>query len=331
MKPEDLHRYVSEHMRMSHVYQPVMLRELLVSGGEATVEQIAKALLSHDRSQVEYYEIRTKSMVGKVLTNNGVVVPVKEGNRIVGYRLKHLVEMDIEDRDRLIAECEAKIADYIERRGSNIWQHRFNATGYVPGSIRYEVLKRAKYRCELCGATAEDMALHVDHIVPRNRGGQDDLSNFQALCITCNTNKRDQDDADFRGVAESYGHREEGCIFCEVPADRVIAENELCYAIRDGFPVTPLHTLVIPKRHVPDYFDLFQPELNAIRQILDDLRSSIQDDDPTVSGFNVGVNAGASAGQTIFHCHVHLIPRRDGDVPSPRGGVRGVIPGKQSY
>ena len=86
MKPDDLHRYITEHMRMSHVYQPVMLRELLKSEGAATVEQIAKALLSHDRSQVEYYEIRTKNMVGKVLTNNGVVVPVKKGSRIVGYR-----------------------------------------------------------------------------------------------------------------------------------------------------------------------------------------------------------------------------------------------------
>ncbi|MBU2889093.1 HIT family protein [Celeribacter halophilus] len=331
MRPDDLHRYITERMRMSHVYQPVMLRELLKSDGEATVEQIAKALLSHDRSQVEYYEIRTKNMVGKVLTNNGVAAPVKDGNRIVGYRLTGFGDVDAEVRDRLIAECEEKIADYIERRGGNIWQHRFNAKGYVPGSVRYAVFKRAKYRCELCGASAEDVALHVDHIIPRNRGGQDDLSNFQALCITCNTNKRDQDDADFRGVADSYGHREAGCIFCEVPADRVIAENELCYAIRDGFPVTPLHTLVIPKRHVSDYFDLFQPELNAIRRMLDELRSSIQDEEPNVSGFNVGVNAGASAGQTIFHCHLHLIPRRDGDVPNPRGGVRGVIPAKQSY
>lgn len=331
MKPDDLHRYITKQMRMSHVYQPVMLRELLLSDGEKSVEQIAKALVSHDRSQVEYYEIRTKNMVGMVLTNNGVVVPVKDGNRITGYRLTDFGDVGVEVRDRLIAECEEKIADYIERRGNNIWQHRLNAKGYVPGSIRYQVLKRAKYRCELCGASAEDVPLHVDHIVPRNCGGKDDISNFQALCITCNTNKRDQDDADFRGVAETYGHREDGCIFCEIPKDRVIAENELCYAIRDGFPVTPLHTLVVPKRHVPDYFDLFQPELNAIRQMLVELRTKILSEDPTVSGLNVGVNAGEAAGQTIFHCHVHLIPRREGDAPNPRGGVRGVIQEKQSY
>ena len=331
MNFDDLHTYIAQRMRMAHVYQPVMLRVLLMSGGEATVEQIAKALLSYDRSQVEYYEIRTKNMVGKVLTNNGVVVPIKDGKRIAGYRLKDFPDVKDDDLNRLIAKCEEKIANYIDRRGDNIWQHRSNANGYVPGSVRYEVLKRAKYRCEICGTSAEEVSLHIDHIVPRNRGGQDDLSNFQALCITCNTNKRDQDDTDFRGMTESYGHREDGCIFCEIPANRVIAENELCYAIIDGFPVSLLHTLVIPKRHVSDYFDLFQPELNAVRRMLDDLRSSIMSKDASVSGFNVGVNSGASAGQTIFHCHVHLIPRRDGDVANPRGGVRGVIPEKQFY
>ena len=105
---------------MSHVYQPVMLRQLLLGGGEATVDQIAKALLSHDRSQVEYYEHRTKIMVGKVLTDNGVVEPVKDGNRTVGYRLKDFVGVDETDKDRLILECEQKITDYIEKRGSSI-------------------------------------------------------------------------------------------------------------------------------------------------------------------------------------------------------------------
>jgi diadenosine tetraphosphate (Ap4A) HIT family hydrolase len=193
------------------------------------------------------------------------------------------------------------------------------------------VLKRAKHRCELCGAHEEQAALHVDHIVPRAKGGSDDLSNFQALCVTCNTNKRDRDDTDFRDVQASYGIRDQACIFCTIGEDRIIAENELCYAIRDGFPVTPMHTLVIPKRHVADYFDLYQPELNAIQALLKKQREQILAADPAVTGFNVGINAGAEAGQTIFHVHVHPIPRRKGDVADPRGGVRGVIPEKQKY
>jgi ATP adenylyltransferase len=105
----------------------------------------------------------------------------------------------------------------------------------------------------------------------------------------------------------------------------------LCYSIRDAFPVTELHTLIIPKRHVADYFDLYQPERNAIDQMLQNQRKSILELDNSVTGFNVGANVGQSAGQTVFHVHVHLIPRRDGDVSEPRGGVRGVIPSKQRY
>ena len=331
MSEDGLLDYITGRMRMSHIYQPVMLRELLLSGGEATVEQIAKALLSYDQSQVEYYEIRTKNMVGRVLTNNQIAEPIKDGVRTIGYRLLESEDTAAGKTEELIAACDAKIAAYIERRGGNIWQHRPNASGYVPGSVRYEVLKRAKYRCGLCGTSAENIALHVDHIIPRNKGGQDDLSNFRALCTTCNTNKRDLDDTDFRGVVDRYQDREDGCLFCDILHDRIIAENELCYAIRDGFPVTEAHALVIPKRHVADYFDLFQPELNAIQQMLQLQREAICQADETVTGFNVGINSGASAGQTIFHCHVHLIPRRDGDVENPRGGVRGVIADKQAY
>jgi diadenosine tetraphosphate (Ap4A) HIT family hydrolase len=121
------------------------------------------------------------------------------------------------------------------------------------------------------------------------------------------------------------------CIFCKTPNGRIIGENRLSFAIRDGYPVTGLHTLVIPRRHVADFFDLFQPERNAVLSLLDEMRLEIQKADPTVTGFNVGANAGKDAGQTVFHCHVHLIPRRSGDVADPRGGVRGVIPDRQSY
>lgn len=101
--------------------------------------------------------------------------------------------------------------------------------------------------------------------------------------------------------------------------------------MRDAYPVTAGHTLVIPKRHVADYFDLYQPERNAIDAMLQEQRALLLSGDNSVTGFNVGINAGTSAGQTIFHVHVHLIPRRDGDVAEPRGGVRGVIPSKQRY
>ena len=143
--------------------------------------------------------------------------------------------------------------------------------------------------------------------------------------------KRDTDDTDFRMISESYEKRVEGCIFCEMPKEKVIAENELAYAIVDTFPVTKHHTLIIPKRHTSDFFSLYQPERNAIQSLLEQIRGDILEIDPSVSGFNVGNNIGETAGQTVMHCHTHLIPRRDGDTSNPRGGVRGVIPDKQNY
>lgn len=122
-----------------------------------------------------------------------------------------------------------------------------------------------------------------------------------------------------------------GCLFCEIPAKRIICENALAYAIRDNFPVTNGHTLIIVKRHVPDYFSLTPEEITACHELVSETRNEILREDSLVQGFNVGVNAGAAAGQTIFHCHIHFIPRRAGDVENPRGGVRHLIPGKGNY
>jgi diadenosine tetraphosphate (Ap4A) HIT family hydrolase len=121
------------------------------------------------------------------------------------------------------------------------------------------------------------------------------------------------------------------CLFCNISNKRVVSENELAYAVRDGFPVTELHTLIIPKRHIEDYFGLTKEELLACDLLIHSLKDEIISTDSTVEGFNIGVNSGAVAGQTIFHCHIHLIPRRKDDVDNPRGGVRHLIPGKGVY
>jgi ATP adenylyltransferase len=323
----NLERFIRNEMRMSHIYQPVMLLELLNSGGHASVNQIAKALLSYDASQIEYYEQVTKNMVGRVLTKSRAITE-REGD---GFRLKDFASLTSDQTQILADLCCTKIEKYLSKRGAAIWEHRRKSSGYVPGTARYEVLKRAKFRCELCGVSADEKALEVDHILPRNLGGSDDEHNLQALCYSCNATKRDRDDTDFRGISSAYAHRAEGCPFCELPEGRIVAENALALAFRDGFPVTEHHTLIIPKRHVSGYFDLFQPERNAMQTLMEEQRELILRTDPSVTAFNVGINAGADAGQTIFHCHMHLIPRRKGDVQEPRGGVRGVIPAKQKY
>ena len=120
----NLHHFITKKMRMSHIYQPVMIKTLLQSGGEATTEEIATSLLAYDQSQVEYYSLRTKAMVGKVLTNNGVVEPIKDGRQIKGYRLTETSHTE-DQRAILQAMCDEAIADYISKRGEAIWGHRF--------------------------------------------------------------------------------------------------------------------------------------------------------------------------------------------------------------
>jgi ATP adenylyltransferase len=101
--------------------------------------------------------------------------------------------------------------------------------------------------------------------------------------------------------------------------------------LEDRHPVTSRHVLVIPKRHTADYFDLGTAEVRACQHLLSEARKSLLEKDSSIQGFNVGINSGEVAGQTIMHCHIHLIPRRSGDNPNPRGGVRAVIPGRADY
>ena len=312
---------------MSHIYQPVMIKELLKRGGKANTRKIAAAFLARDVSQLEYYEQITKDMPGKVLAKHGIVQRDRDGFRLT----IDPSSLSSDERNELIRLCDEKVSAYLEKRGTAAYDHRRAALGYLSGSLRYEVLKRAGFRCELCGISADERAIEVDHILPRKHGGKDDLTNLQALCFKCNANKGARDDEDFRMVREGINERQSGCIFCELPANRIIASNALAIAIRDSYQVTELHTLVIPKRHAATFFDLFEPERRALNQLLDGLRVEIMKKDGSVSGFNIGMNSGVAAGQTVGHAHVHLIPRRQGDVQNPRGGVRGVIPGKAAY
>ena len=237
-KYKELADFIRHKMRMSHVYQPLMLMECLKRDGSASVTDIARKLLGQDVSQVEYYEQITKNMVGRVLTKNEITEKLKDGHRISGYKIpgySNLSDTEIQD---LITLCQTTMDKYVQKRGDQIWTHRKKSSAYIPGTLRYEVFKRAKFRCELCGITSDVKGLEVDHIVPRNKEGSNDISNLQALCYSCNAMKRDRDDTDFRGIAESYEVRKVGCKFCDFQSDterEIEGQNELCYAILDGY------------------------------------------------------------------------------------------------
>lgn len=315
---------------MAHIYQPVMLIELLRNHGKASVIQIAQAILNKDPTQIEYYSEIVKNMVGKVLTKNRGIT-VKNGNT---YALKDTEELTVDQISELTSLLEEKIREYETKRDSAHWEHRKRIRRPVSGSVRYEVLKRASFRCELCGISADDKNLEVDHITPKSLGGADEIHNYQALCYTCNAQKNNNDNTDFRGLNVQYQHREEGCLFCQIQTiepQRIIDENNLAYAIRDEFPVTEFHTLFIPKRHVKDYFELTQAEINAINHLINKQKREFDKSVISIDGYNIGMNCGETAGQTVLHCHVHLIPRRQGDVENPQGGIRHLIAGKGFY
>ena len=121
------------------------------------------------------------------------------------------------------------------------------------------------------------------------------------------------------------------CLFCNISNKELVFENDLAFASFDSYPVSKFHTLIVPKKHTEYYFDLNNDEILACNDLIIKIKKKIQSEDKSVQGFNLGVNSGKVAGQSILHCHIHLIPRREGDVENPQGGVRGVIPSKQHY
>ena len=121
------------------------------------------------------------------------------------------------------------------------------------------------------------------------------------------------------------------CLFCDINESDCVHQNNLAYASYDSYPVSNHHCLIIPKRHVSNYFDLTNEEIIACNDLIKLAKKEILNKDKTVEAFNIGINTGKIAGQSIMHCHIHLIPRRKGDVENPQGGVRSVIPSKQHY
>ena len=120
------------------------------------------------------------------------------------------------------------------------------------------------------------------------------------------------------------------CIFCHLSPDRVVHETALSRVVRDAFPVSPGHTLIMPKRHVASFFDVTEAERTDLMNLLRQVRESLEREFAP-AGYNIGINDGAAAGQTVPHLHLHLIPRYAGDRDDPRGGVRWVLPDKAAW
>ena len=190
---DELLDFIQNRMRMSHVYQPLLIRLLLESGSQGTVRQLALGFVGVDEAQIRLYEERIKKMPVRVLRSHGVV-------EVDGDLVKLNVErLTYEERAELKANCEQKISDFIQQRGLDPYGPYLLDFASVSEQVRYDVLKRDEGRCVLCGASGRDgVRLEVDHIVPRSKGGSNEPVNLQTLCAHCNRGKSNRDDTDFR-------------------------------------------------------------------------------------------------------------------------------------
>ncbi len=152
---------IAERMRMSHIYQPLMLMELLGRSSPAPAEDIARRILGEDVTQIDYYTERVKRMVGKVLTGNGITSCEKGIYALVGGDA-----LSDAERDELQQLCRQRLDAFREQRGEGVFAHRSRNRTPINGSIKYRVLTRARGRCECCGAHERQRALEVDHVIP---------------------------------------------------------------------------------------------------------------------------------------------------------------------
>lgn len=184
--------FILKRMTMSHIYQPILIKALVQSGGKATIRQLAQMLLLEDESQLLFYEKRLKEMPLKILKKHGVLSV--EGD-LVSLSAENL---SLKQRAEIRGACEDRLMSFVTKRGITTWDYRMMEDDPVPDSVRYRLLKKANGRCSLCGATKKETVLHVDHVVPRSRGGTNDESNLQVLCLKCNLGKSNKDATDFR-------------------------------------------------------------------------------------------------------------------------------------
>jgi len=322
---EELCHFIDSDMRMTFIYQPVVLRTLLTNRGRATVREIALEVLRFDEAQVDYYIRVIKRYPKQVLSQHGVIESAIPG---VFQLTINFDELTQDECNELIALCDKKIDAYLKAFDGIIGEHRYNAASLSSGSVRYEVLKRAKGRCALCGVSVVDSPIDIDHIVPRSRGGSNEISNLQTLCERCNRSKKNRDQTDFR----YYGvdSQSSSCVFCDLRS-RLLSVYNTAQSILDSYPISTGHTLIIPKRHVLSPLDLSSDEMGDIYQLSKVVTAELQERDLQISGFNIGFNIGIAAGQTIDHAHLHIIPRRIGDIENPRGGIRNVLPDYRGY
>ena len=285
MNFDELKRFIESEMRMSHIYQPLMIRALVEAGGSATLRQLALAFVGRDESQILYYEKRIREMPLRVLKNHGVV---QQDGELISLSAERL---SFEQRSFVLMACEQKMQEFVAKRGLALWDYRMLDSEPIPDSLRLRVLMASGRRCALCGATSRERPLDVDHIIPRSRGGKTSPSNLQVLCSKCNRSKGNKDTTDFRPAPAAPPDPD--CGFCATELkDGALYHSGSVFAIRDKYPVSDGHTVIVTDRHVPDLLQMTGTETAEAYDLIRVISGELRDADPSITGFNIGANCG---------------------------------------
>lgn len=303
---EELQDFIAHKMQMSHIYQPLMIKTLLESGNKATAEDVARGFLNEDKAQLEYYTLIAKRWPKITLKKHNVISYYREGGKGI-FRLL-LDGATPAQKKRLVEMCDLRINEYVDKTLRPPWYDRRGTREHIPGQLRYDVLAKSGGVCVACGVSAQQRALEVDHIVPVSMGGPTNISNLQALCYKCNVQKKDRDKTDFIRILNRLKYRNPKCSLCM--SNGHVLNNHMAFAVRDRKPMTDLHSLVLPRRHVGSFFDLIPAEKTLCLELVDSVKTQIQESDRAVTGFNVRFDAGRMAGPMTEHCQIHVIPRR---------------------
>jgi diadenosine tetraphosphate (Ap4A) HIT family hydrolase/5-methylcytosine-specific restriction endonuclease McrA len=305
---------------MSGPYQPIIIKCLLENGGVASLRSIAKELAANDPEAIDYYIEKLKVYPKQVLKNHGIASLEKDS-----FHFEKDISIESDEKGELIRIASDKAEEYYTKNPfSDFARHGW-------GNLRHKMITDHPY-CALCGAKpSPDIMLDIDHILPVSKGGTDEPSNLQVLCHRCNRGKGNDLIKSAKEAHRDFRNPQDGCIFCSLEESRIIHQDDYVIVIKDKYPVTTGHTLIIPKRHVSKALDLTDIEMLSIFHMSKKITQELQNEDLKITGFNLGFNVGQDAGQTVFHVHFHIIPRRNGDVSEPTGGIRNIIPGKGKY
>lgn len=295
---KSLEQFLKKGMKMTHIYQPIMIRTLLKSENKkTTVDMIARQFLSIDESQINYYKKITKRWPHQTLKAHNIVSYARKESE---YTLL-LDDITPEQKQRLIELCNLRLEEFISK---DPWIKKFRELDArsIGGSVRYDIIAKAKGICVACGMKPLKVGLDVDHIIPRSLGGKTELNNLQALCYRCNRGKRNRDEIDFMLEHKRLQYRRKDCEMCN--PTKIILENHLAHAVFLNDSDTDLHSLIMPNRHVDSFVELIPAEKNLCITLVDNMMSHIKEKDKSIKKFDVLFDKPSN------HYAINVIPQK---------------------